>query len=80
MEFNANKTNMVKSIAIILMLMYHLFGCSVTFCEQYGTYSKLFAWDSIYSFSMAAKICVGIFVFLTAYGITKSFNVRFSGG
>lgn len=62
MNFNVNKTNMVKCIAIILMLMHHLFYCSKTFCEQYGTYSKFITWDSVYLFCGAAKICVGIFV------------------
>lgn len=77
MEFDVKKTNMVKCIAIVLMLMHHLFGCATMFCEQYGTYSGVFQWNSIYTFSLSAKICVGIYVFLTAYGITKSYNAKF---
>ena len=80
MNFNVNKTNMVKCIAIILMLMHHLFYCSKTFCEQYGTYSKFITWDSVYLFCGAAKICVGIFVVMTAYGITRAYNAQFYRG
>lgn len=75
MDFDINKTNMTKSIAIVLMLMHHLFFSATMFCEQYGTYSKIFEWQSVYIFSLVAKICVGMFVFLTAYGITKSYNI-----
>lgn len=77
MKFDVQKTNMVKCIAIILMLWHHLFGCVPAFCEQYGTESLLFEWNTIYRFGLSAKICVGIYVFLTAYGITYSYNQKF---
>ena len=75
--FDKNKTNMVKCIAIILMLMHHLFGCATAFCSQYGVESGILPWDGIYRFSLMAKVCVGMFVFLTAYGITRAYNLRF---
>ncbi len=76
-EFDVKKTDMVKFISIILMLMHHLFGCATAFCDQYGVESKFFAWNAIYRFSLMGKTCVGIFVFLTAYGITRSYNSKF---
>lgn len=74
MKFDVKKSNMVKCIAIILMLMHHLFGCFTKACQRYGVYSLYISWDSITKFSGAAKVCVATYVFLTAYGITISYN------
>lgn len=78
MEFDVKKTNMVKCIAIILMLIHHLFYCAPELCGEYGTESMVFSWNDIMSFSSACKVCVGIFVFLTAYGITKTYHIEFT--
>ena len=72
MRFDIKKTNMVKCIAIVLMLMHHLFGCFVEACQVYGVYSLWVPWDKMIEFSKAAKVCVATYVFLTAYGITLS--------
>ena len=74
MKFNQSLSNMVKGVAIILMLMHHLFGCATMFCEEYEVAAAPFLWDNIYSFSMNAKVCVGMFVFITAFGITRQYN------
>lgn len=78
MQFDVKKTNMVKCIAIILMLIHHLFSCAPELCSKYGTESIIFDWNHIMQFSSACKVCVGIFVFLTAYGITKAYHAQFS--
>lgn len=74
MKFNQRMSNMVKGIAIIFMLMHHLFGCATMFCNEYKVIAEPFLWDNIYSFSMNAKVCVGMFVFITAFGITRQYN------
>lgn len=72
--FDKVMANMVKGIAVILMLMHHLFGCATQFCEKYGVTTSFFSWNALYSFSISAKICVGMFVFVTAFGITRQYN------
>lgn len=74
MKFDVSKTNMVKCIAIILMLMHHVFGCFETLCEEYGVYSLWLPFEEILEFSMAGKVCVATYVFLTAYGIAVSYS------
>ncbi len=76
MEFDIRKTNMVKCMAIILMLIHHLFSGAPELCIKYGTESRIFAWNDIMAFSEACKICVGMFVFLTAFGITRAYRVE----
>lgn len=78
MEFDVRKTNMVKCIAITLMLIHHLFSGVPELCSKYGTESTIFAWNDVIAFSEACKICVGIFVFLTSYGITKAYRAEFA--
>lgn len=78
MEFDIRKTNMVKCIAIILMFIHHLFSCSTELCSKYDIGSQLFHWNDIMLFSRACKVCVGIFVFLTAYGTMKIYQTKFA--
>lgn len=69
-QFTKDKTLVVKGVAIILLLMYHLFQYESVIIESGVVYSPL----PLSVFHMLAKfgnICVAIFVFLTAYGITK---------
>lgn len=75
MKFDVNKSNMVKCIAIILMLIHHLFYCAPQLCGE--VIWTPFEMNQIMEFSNACKICVGIFVFLTAYGIAKTYQYKF---
>lgn len=72
--FDKRLSNEVKGIAIILMLMHHLFGCLVVLCEKYGVVANPFSWENLYTFCVHAKVCVSMYVFITAYGITISYN------
>lgn len=70
-RFTKKDTNIIKGMAIIFMMIHHCFnstkryiGCDVIFAplnQQIVTYLAAFL-----------KICVPMFVFLTAYGITIS--------
>jgi hypothetical protein len=69
---------MVKGFAIIFMLMHHLFGTSPgypLYAETYGL-NKIANWDKLLFFSVNAKVCVGMFVFLSAFGITRTYNKK----
>lgn len=76
MKFDNSASNMVKGVAIILMLMHHLFGCATMFCEQYGVKTVFIEYNRLYSFSVNAKLCVSMFVFITAFGITRQYNKK----
>lgn len=72
--FDKRVSNEVKGVAIILMLMHHLIGCAVKFCQSYGLVSSPFTWNELYGFSVSAKVCVSMYVFITAYGTTVLLN------
>lgn len=63
----------IKGIAIWLMLIHHLFYSADTFR---GMPVEFFILDTNTAISIAqcAKICVPLFVFVTAYGLTAKYN------
>ena len=66
-KFTQKHTNICKGIAIILMYIHHLFGDA----NAEGMDRVVFNWLSAeqwVAFGQICKICVAIFVFLTAYG------------
>lgn len=72
--FTRNDTKVVKGIAIILMLMHHLWA----FPERLPTNMqinifniKLNDIDLLQQIGMFGKICVPIFMFLGGYGLYK---------
>lgn len=70
LRFSMDVTLAAKGIAVVLMLIHHLFVCCPELAEGYGVSSKLFSLDQIYQISTLSKICVATFVFLTAYGMS----------
>lgn len=72
-------TNIAKGIAAILMLIHHLFLPSNNpSMEQYG---MLYRWPltsglELYYLAGMGKVCVAIFVFLSAYGTVRSYINR----
>lgn len=77
MNFGKEKTYIVKGIAIILMLMHHLFGNEINFCYEWRVSAFPFNMHALNRFSLyACKVCVAMFVFITAYGITCDYNAR----
>ena len=72
--FDIKYTNIAKGIAIIMMLIHHLFYNQSIYNEI-----SLFSWDGFHYgiwsiLSTLTKTCVTIFAFLSAYGLYKSFS------
>ncbi len=72
MKFDKHVSNMVKGIAIIFMLMHHLFTQNT--CTQWDVETGPFDETFFVAICHMMKICVRMFVFITAYGITISQN------
>lgn len=74
--FTRDNTQAVKGIAILFLLAYHLFSRDFRFRGfdvQFWPIPKESA--MYYIFNM--QICVGMFIFLTAYGLTLSLKKQF---
>lgn len=67
--FTKEHTNIAKGFAIILLLMYHLFGEAGTIKEM-GVIFAPIPEELFYMISRFGNVCVSVFVFLTAYGIS----------
>ncbi|MDO4617539.1 MAG: hypothetical protein Q4B03_08805 [Lachnospiraceae bacterium] len=75
--FFSRRTSLVaKGIASILMLNHHLFFCCPELMEEYSVSSVIFSYDHMINFSSISKICVAVFVFLTAYGTTAGGGIE----
>lgn len=72
------ETNFCKGIAIILMLFHHLFVDST---QYHGINVNFFPLTEgrVYYLALTAKICVAVFVFLSGYGLTATYNHEFFG-
>ena len=69
--FSKDDTSAIKGIAILLMLNHHNF-LSPSRYEGYTVNFFPFSENTVVAFSSFGKICVSIFVFLSAYGLTLS--------
>lgn len=61
-SLSLNDTSLIKGIAICFMLWHHLF-------YKYPEYGFF-----VYESSQIGKICVSLFLFLSAYGLTIQFD------
>ena len=68
--FEKRDTMVVKGLAILMLLFYHLFENAAAL-EQLNVEYAPFPRDLFLMISGFGNICVAVFVFLTAYGITK---------
>lgn len=67
--FTKAESNKVKGIAVILLCMHHLFY-SVDVFEGYEVKFMIFSLENMIEFSNKfGKICVALFIFITAYGL-----------
>lgn len=69
-EFSRESTLIVKGVAILFLLQYHLFGDAVTIADLQVDY-RPFPLEGFLTFSKFGNVSVAVFVFLTAYGITR---------
>lgn len=68
--FTKEHTNIAKGFAIILLLMYHLFENEYDIISMGVNYEPL-SQEVFQRICGFGNVCVSIFVFLTAYGISK---------
>lgn len=68
-------SNIMKGIAIIMMYLHHLFYQKTSF-ENYDIQFGFLGMERTISIAIFCKVCVALFVFVTAYGITKQFELR----
>jgi peptidoglycan/LPS O-acetylase OafA/YrhL len=73
-KFEKKDTLAIKGIAIILMYIHHLFY-SLDYFNSFEIKPLFLSRENLVYFSVGfCKVCVAIFVFLTAYGLTKSYE------
>lgn len=70
MKLSINDSNVLKGIAILLMLWHHLFLRPYLY-----HYNDIFVHDHglIYESALMCKVCVAIFVFVSGYGLTEKY-------
>lgn len=73
--FEKSDTMLVKGAAILLLLFYHLFESQELLVSMEVNYQP-FSQETFLMLSGFGNICVAIFVFLSAYGITKGLMSR----
>lgn len=66
------ESNIMKGLAIILMYIHHLFYDEGSF-SGYDIDFGLIGMKKTIQLAQLSKVCVAIFVFVTAYGITKQY-------
>ncbi|MCC8073259.1 MAG: acyltransferase, partial [Clostridiales bacterium] len=69
--FTKKDSSCLKGVAIMMMLYHHLY-CSAGRFEDYEVSFWPFSYDFATGLSLALKICVSFFVFVTGYGLYKS--------
>ena len=75
MSFTVENTNQAKGLAIILLLIHHLFY------QPAGYFQDIVVFDVPLVFGLArfSKVAVGIFVLLSGFGLYKSFEKKNAG-
>lgn len=73
MRFSKEDTLMIKGVAILMLLFYHLFYYEPMFLE-YNVIFAPFELQTIMKGSRVFNICVSIFLFLSVYGIYKGYE------
>lgn len=76
--FSKQDTNAIKGLAILFMMYHHCFATADRF-EQYEVSFFPLSQEMGVLLSFSLKICVGMFVFLSAYGMTISMNRKKDG-
>ncbi|MCR5692037.1 MAG: heparan-alpha-glucosaminide N-acetyltransferase domain-containing protein [Eubacterium sp.] len=69
--FSKQNTNAIKGLAILFMIYHHCFATVDRFEKYEVSFAPLSEGLGV-AISLSMKICVGMFVFLSAYGMTMS--------
>ena len=73
MEISKNDMKMLKGVAILFMLLLHLF-CRKKVGDLYETYPLINDVPLIYYLALFGDACVPIFCFASGYGLFVSFQ------
>lgn len=73
MEFSKKDSQKIKGIAIICMMIHHCFLAPARYPQGVVEFFP-FTEAQVNVFAVAMKICVALFVFVSAYGITTSYK------
>lgn len=71
MIFSKRETDITKGVAVILLLFHHV--CETYFRETYQLTNFVFPMSYTINISTIGKVCVHMFIFLTAFGICRKF-------
>ena len=74
MGFTKRETNIAKGIAILLLLFHHLFLAGRF--EEYGVKFLFLDYAQADHVAVFSKICVGLFAFLSGYGLYLSYSKK----
>ncbi|CNH97865.1 Acyltransferase family [Yersinia pekkanenii] len=79
MLFTRNETNYIKGIAIILMLMHHLFAFPERIPPDVNIINSFpfITWDIDNFIASFGKICVAMFLFISGYGYSFKNKISF---
>jgi len=73
LSFDKNDTAVCKGIAIILLLFHHLCGSATYFSESFLGITDEVVMNTIIDAAQDARVCVWIFAFLSAYGLSSKY-------
>ena len=76
--FTITDSNILKGIAILLMLFHHLFNDYEEYAGFVVSYVP-FSGDRLTALAITGKICVSMFLFVTGYGIAAGYRKEFEG-
>lgn len=70
--FDKKQTLKIKGVAVCMLMFHHLFYT----VNRFGPYNMRFSWftqDQVVMIATGMRVCVWIFAFLSAYGLTKQY-------
>lgn len=70
-QFDKLSTNICKGIAILLMYVHHCFASEVSWSDADVIWAP-FSQSHTITFATLCKVCVGVFVFLSGFGVYRS--------
>ena len=71
--FSKADSTKIKGFAMLMMLMHHLY-CEVNRFDGYSVSFTPFSQDFVVGLSLAFKICVSLFAFISGYGLLASYR------
>ena len=70
LEFSKKDTSILKGIAILMLIGYHCFS-SIDRLYGHEVVFSLFSKERSFFIFESMNVCVGIFAFLSAFGLTR---------